>query len=624
MHRKPATYLAWPRITSFCVLCVLPVFLQAPAVHAAWEDTGPHTGKVSLEAYQEVRYVVPAGGLVTDGMGTREAPWRSLIGALAAVRDASEGKRYVILVAGGTFLESEIVMCEWVDLYGGFDPSNWERDIVRNESVLNAGDKGRVLIGANHARLDGFTLTGGRTNDFGAGVFLKEASPTLSNNRILLNKTVRPADFNSAHAIHQEGNGGGGICCLHSSPRILHNLIADNSTGVGNGAGILLLGNSEAVIEGNLIIGNETGTEDEDTRSSNGGAIACSHFASPLIQGNVICGNYGGGRGDAGGLYCEYSSCPRVVGNLFTRNTCDDDGAAVYTMQAAHPLFEGNLFTGNCQGRKGSSVIRISKCGAITLRRNRVVGNPASGVTCVNGSFDSASNLYAHNPNGFGGKESAFTSYNDTICDNTQGGISLESGALYLTNAIVEGNQIDQISMLSGWPFIYDCLIRGGLVNLPGRGDKLPINGDVSGVFRGQRNFDSSPGFIEDSFSGTASGFTYDPSSHCTILGLSKPVLKAKEWVDRPIQMGSNWGLVRENGEDSITLWGNFSTDLGTSQEIPIFAVKSYHLATGSPCIDRGKSLGAPAEDLDGEVRPIHHLSDQKVDVGADELSPGK
>lgn len=285
MHRRPATYLAWPRITLFCAFCVLTVIFHAPAVHAAWEDAGPHTGKVSLEAYQEVRYVVPAAGLVTEGKGTREAPWRSLTGALASVSDASEGKRYAILVAGGTFLESEMVMREWVDLYGGFDASTWERDIMRNESVLNAEGKGRVLTGANHARLDGFTLTGGRTTDSGAGVYLKEASPTLSNNRFLLNKTVRPADFNSAHAIHQEGNGGGGICCLYSSPRILHNLIADNSTGVGNGAGILLLGNSEAVIEGNLFTGNETGTEDEDTRSSNGGAIACSHFASPSSKG---------------------------------------------------------------------------------------------------------------------------------------------------------------------------------------------------------------------------------------------------------------------------------------------------------------------------------------------------
>jgi hypothetical protein len=94
--------------------------------------------------------------------------------------------------------------------------------------------------------------------------------------------------------------------------------------------------------------------------------------------------------------------------------------------------------------------------------------------------------------------------------------------------------------------------------------------------------------------------------------------------ADQPVRVGSVWGLIRSNGEISITLWGDFSQDVNTSPEIPLFIPKTYHLATGLPCIDRGLSLGAPAMDLDGEVRPIHHLSGQKVDVGADELSPDK
>lgn len=609
------------------ITCVFAILSWLPPVSPAKpfvEDAGPQTVKVPFELYQEIRYAVPATGSGQEGDGTREKPWHGIRGALAMVQDASDKKRYAILAAGGSYIESEINLKEWVDLYGGFDASSWERDINQNESTLNADNKGRVLIGTNHSRLDGFTITGGKTNDFGAGVYLKEASPTLSNNRIILNRTMRPSDFNTAHANHQEGNGGGGICCLHSSPRILHNLIADNSTGVGNGAGILLLGKSEAVIQGNLITGNETGVEDEDTRSSNGGAIACSHYASPLIQGNVIWENYGGGRGDAGGLYCEYSSCPRVIGNLFTRNTCDDDGAAVYTMQAAHPHLEGNLFTSNCQGGKGSSVIRISKCGGMTLRRNRVVGNTTSGVTCVNGVFDSASNIYSQNGYGFGGKESAFTSYNDTICDNTHGGIGLESGALYLTNAIVEGNQGDQVCVMSNWPFLFDCLIRGGMVSLPGRGDKVPINSDVPDTFRGQMNFDTPPGFLDDSLSGKVKTITYDAPTRCTVLAIDEPVLKTDQLADRPVKIGNIWGLVRSNSEKKLTLWGDFNKDLQGIQEMSFFIPKTYHLMEDSPCIDRGKNLGAPSLDIDGEARPLHRLSEQKVDVGADEFVSGK
>ncbi len=568
--------------------------------------------------------MIPANSSGEKGEGTRENPWRGLKNALASTIDASERKRYAILAADGSYIESDITMKEWVDIYGGFDNLTLERDITQNESILNADGEGRAITGANHACLDGFTITGGKTIEFGAGVYLMQASPTISNNRIIFNKTVRPADFNIAHANHQEGNGGGGICCLHSSPRILSNLIADNSTGVGNGAGILLLGESDAVIQGNLITGNETGIEDEDTRSSNGGAIACSHYASPLIQDNVIWENYGGGRGDAGGLYCEYSSCPRVIGNIFTRNICDDDGAAIYTMQASHPHLEGNLFTGNCQGGKGSSVIRVSKCGEMTLLRNRVVGNTTSGVTCVNGVFDSASNIYSQNSYGFGGKESAFTSFNDTICDNTHGGIGLESGALYLTNAIVEGNQGDQVCVMSNWPFLYGCLIRGGMVNLPGRGDKVPINSDVPDTFRGLMNFDAPPGFFEDSLSGKAKSFAYDAHTRCTVLTLSEPVIKTVQLASRPVKIGNIWGLIRSNSDVTLTLWGNFNKDFQGLQEISFFIPKTYHLSEGSPCIDRGKTLGAPPLDMDGEVRPIHRLSEQRIDVGADEFVSGK
>jgi parallel beta-helix repeat protein len=46
-----------------------------------------------------------------------------------------------------------------------------------------------------------------------------------------------------------------------------------------------------------------------------------------------------------------------------------------------------------------------------------------------------------------------------------------------------------------------------------------------------------------------------------------------------------------------------------------IWVCANYHLSSGSPCVDRGTSTGAPSEDLDGESRP----NGSGYDIGADE-----
>ncbi len=62
-------------------------------------------------------------------------------------------------------------------------------------------------------------------------------------------------------------------------------------------------------------------------------------------------------------------------------------------------------------------------------------------------------------------------------------------------------------------------------------------------------------------------------------------------------------GLAQKLGPVS----GNISAD--PSQD------SSYHLQTGSPCIDSGTATDAPASDFEGDARP----AGQGYDIGPDE-----
>ncbi|MCA9412522.1 MAG: DUF1565 domain-containing protein, partial [Candidatus Omnitrophica bacterium] len=292
-------------------------------------DYGPRSEPVSLDNYDQVIYVAAGSSAGQKADGSETAPFGSITQALSSAKPSSD-KRVAILVAMGTYTEETLQMEGGIDLFGGYSTKDWKRDIGANKTLLNGDHNRRVLLGADDSRLDGFTIVGGRTDGFGGGLLCESASPEITNNVFRDNGTTRPSDFNTAHTIHQEGNGGGAIALMGSSPVIRGNLFSGNHTEVGNGGALLCLSLSSPRVEKNLFVGNISGTKDEQTRSSNGGAIGCSDYSDPRIDGNVLVENYASGRGDAGGIYLEYHCDARIARNLLTRNTSDDDGAAIY------------------------------------------------------------------------------------------------------------------------------------------------------------------------------------------------------------------------------------------------------------------------------------------------------
>jgi hypothetical protein len=511
-------------------------------------------------------------------------------------------------------------MKEYVDLLGGFSKADWTRNLSEHRTLLKGSGEDRVLVGADNCRLDGFTITGGRTREFGAGLLCQNVAPEIANNRFVDNRTLKPDGWNPENLLHQEGNGGGAIACLGASPVIRKNLFLENKTGVGNGAGILCLSHSSPEIEGNLFARNITGVEDEQTRSSNGGGIGCGHFSSPLIEGNLFLENTAGGRGDAGGVYLEFSSSPQITGNLFVRNLSDDDGAAVYLMKGASPQLSGNVFVGNGREGGGGGTLRLSKACSATLDGNLVMGNPQGGLVLVDANLNSRNNLIAHNgPYGIRISEGALVSSNDTICDHEGKGIELDKGAAFPTNAILAGNREEQFYAQTGRIEIFNSLIQGGGIFHGVAGKKTGINVDIPDTVRGRQNLDADPGFVGSAVMAEARSVSYDQTSLTTRVEFSGETPLSDPAPGTPVRLGNNWGVVRDIERTSISLWGDLSGQSNDASGREILIPASYRLKEDSPCVEAGENLGAPSRDIDGDPRPIHHLTGGRADIGADE-----
>lgn len=354
---------------------------------------GPQPSVLNANAYSHTIQVSPKG------------QYQTISAALASVKDASASNRYAVFVAAGTYHESRVQMKPYVDLYGGFTAGDWKsRDLYQNATILDGQKKGPVVLGADNALLDGFVITGGERDGHGAGILCDGVSPTIVNNIILGNHTLKPASLREGTK-KQIGNEGAGIALLAGSRAYVgNNLICDNSTDAGAGGGIIARGNVQARIVRNIFCNNTTGSKDDrgplanpnfGTMSSPGAAIACKAESSPLIAFNVIVLGSAFFGNDAGGIWVEGNSIPPINYNWIVGNTSYDDGGGIYVMGNASydeegkrhdslpdgPVsIEGNIIAGNNAVYGGPGGVRVSRWGRVDLRRNLIVGNGKGGA----------------------------------------------------------------------------------------------------------------------------------------------------------------------------------------------------------------------------------------------------
>jgi hypothetical protein len=477
-------------------------------------------------------------------------------------------------------------MKPYVDLYGGYDPADWKRDLTKHASVIDGEQVRRPVVGADHSRIDGFVIRNGKSAGPGGAILCQRCSPVIANNIIVDNLALEPADYIYG-MFHQVGNDGGGIACNDgANPLISNNIIARNKTNIGNGGGIAARNLSLPIIENNIICENRTGLKDNDpdkkkrARSSNGAGISLSNSASlehrARIANNVISGNRVGGNSDAGGIYCEYDSSPEILHNYLLNNTCEDDGGAIYVMKLSDPFISGNTFAGN----NGGGTVRLSKEGRGHIHNNLFFSNPAGGFTCVDAWMVFSNNTIVDNPNAGGVINRHFLSMKPPV---------------FINNLFYNNTGSSKVGVESpDAPQISHCNIQGGSP--------------------GDSNFDADPKLVRDGTKGEIKSVAYDENRVQTRVVPAAPIQSPQAWVGRVIHVGAQWSVIAAASENELVAWGDLrNADAAAAKEYEI--ASTYRMPPDSPCAGKGMKIPVP---LMGDLAPLPEAGPETmVNVGA-------
>jgi len=564
---------------------------RAPIASERASSAGPRTTPVLLSEYKITRYVSQERGSDSSGDGSMSRPWASPAHALVQIPDAGPKNRAAVLVAAGTYGGKTLTMKAHIDLFGGFESSRWTRNILKNRTTLDGEEQRRVIIGASDSRLDGFHIARGLVRGRGAAMMCERASPEISNNVFIKNRTLAPLPWNPKN-IHELANDGGAVMCLdHASPRIEHNLFADNSTENGRGGALACHQHASPRIAENVFLKNVSGRGDP-TRSSDGGALSAFLYSNPEILDNIVVGNRSLHSNDSGGIFVALWSSAVITGNIIVGNEGGDDGGALFIGGQEHrydqPLdpvpsadqfrvkVSGNVIMGNWQGPQGKN---SSGAMRVTMESRALIEN----------------NIIAENPGGLHLQRSELVLRNNTILDDLG---YIEEKATVAPGILVNNILRGHVSIQNKATLDY-CNVKGG--------------------FLGKGNFDADPGFVDDGVKGNVISRVADLGRFVTKLTVISARLKPHDLAGRAIRVGEEWSVVQDNAEGSITVWGSPGEKSPAESPMEFRVPPRYRLGHGSPCIDKGDNRSAPAIDFKGSPRPVHGGLSLTVDIGADE-----
>jgi len=229
------------------------------------------------------------------------------------------------------------------------DPCNVSATIIDGDkigiTISCATNIGPAMI------IRGFTITGGKGGLSRPGGISCWGSPTIDKCVIKEN----------------EGDQGGGIRCVGSSPIITHCIIEDNDTTYnGDGGGIGFDGGGSPTISHCIIRGNSAlGT---------GGGIYCAGSSNPVFSNCVIENNTAGPFG--GGVYCYNAYDGITFTNCIIRNNSaglNPRGGGI------HCYFASKLSSNNCTITANTGGV-YSESSSITMKNCIVWGNSTSDI----------------------------------------------------------------------------------------------------------------------------------------------------------------------------------------------------------------------------------------------------
>ncbi|HSH03281.1 MAG TPA: choice-of-anchor Q domain-containing protein [Anaerolineae bacterium] len=230
---------------------------------------------------------------------------------------------------------------------------------------LNGTNAEHVVTGSGTdgtAILDGFTVTGGKTNSDGGGMYTSGGSPTISN-----------MTFSGNSAVYW---GGGMYNIGSSSPTLSNVTFSGNSAGL-RGGGMSTSGGGSPTLSNVTFRGNSA-----DAR---GGGMD-TFGGSPTLSNVTFRGNsasFGGGMSISG------SSSPTLSNVTFSGNSATFGGGI--DASSGSPTLSNVTFSGNSASTSGGG-INSSSTLSIT---NTIIANSINGGDCVNDSatIDGGNNL---------------------------------------------------------------------------------------------------------------------------------------------------------------------------------------------------------------------------------------
>ena len=313
-----------------------------------------------------------AAGPAHDG-----ASWTTAFQTIQQGIDAAEAAGGPVWVAAGLYPE-HVTLRSGVEVYGGFaggETALEQRDWENRRTIIDAGGAGRAVVGANGARIDGFTLTNGRAS-YGAGVLCWATSPTIANCTIINNHTagygggLYISQYSAAHIVNcrilnnSARDGGGAAVYVHSSPTFDYCRVSGNT---GNwGAGLLFADNTNPTVRSCEI------TDNRGDAACFGGGIHLLHNTGTITD-CLIARNSTPLQG--GGIY-GYDTTARIERNLICDNRAGAAGGGI-SLRYSSPVIANNLLRGNLASSGGA--IEIADSSVVQLVHNTIAANHATG-----------------------------------------------------------------------------------------------------------------------------------------------------------------------------------------------------------------------------------------------------
>ena len=314
---------------------------------------------------------VPASDVVYVAANNDAGPWDGKAWA-TAYRTLQEGTDYAcaagaeVWVAKGTYKPTDTTdrgisfqLYPGVALYGGFsgtETARRQRDWATNVTILsgdigtpgdNSDNSYHVVVGADDATIDGFTITGGNANgelSFGKGGGM----------------------INYDYSQARRGPFGPAV---GYSPTVVNCTFSGNSASEGGA-----MYNYDRCTP---ILTNCTFIENS---ADYGGAIYDNVGTETKLTNCTFTKNYAKWRG--GAMVMDYGSRPTVTGCSFIENSTDGNGGGIYTitrasqLEATRPVITNCTFDGNTAKFRGGGIGNYDQC-QLTVTDCTFTGNYA-------------------------------------------------------------------------------------------------------------------------------------------------------------------------------------------------------------------------------------------------------